>query len=169
MSEPQKNVGRSVWSIVAGFLAVVVLSIGTDAILHATGIFPALGKQMSNGLFILATVYRTVFGLAGSYFTARLAPGRPMKHAMIGAAIGFVLATAGAVAAWNKDLGPHWYPVALVLTVFPTAWIGARVYLTQNKLVLEPVTRWHERQKASEELTCGGAGTRKSSQPEKPR
>lgn len=133
MGEPKKNVGRSVWSIVAGFLAVVVLSTGTDAILHAAGVFPALGKQMSNGLFILATAYRTVFGVAGSYITARLAPGKPMKHAMIGAAIGFALATVGAVAIWNRDLGPRWYPVVLIITVFPTAWIGARIYLSQNK------------------------------------
>ena len=90
MSEPQKNIGRSVWSIAAGFLVVVVLSIGTDAILHAAGIFPELGKRMSDGLFILATIYRTVFGVLGSYITARLAPGKPMKHAMIGAAIGTV-------------------------------------------------------------------------------
>ena len=133
MSEPQKNIGRSVWSIVAGFLVVVVLSIGTDAVLHAAGIFPALGKRMSAGLFILATVYRTIFGVVGSYITARLAPGKPMKHAMIGAAIGLVLSTAGAIATWNRDLGPHWYPVALILTVFPTAWIGARIYVGQNE------------------------------------
>jgi hypothetical protein len=103
MSEtPTKNIGRSIWSIVAGFLVVVALSIGTDVVLHATGVFPALGKRMSEGLFILATVYRTAFGVLGSYVTARLAPEKPMKHALIGAAIGFVLATIGAVATWNS-------------------------------------------------------------------
>jgi len=47
------------------------------------------------------------------------------------AAIGTVVATAGAVATWNKNLGPHWYPVALILTAFPTAWIGAKIRLAQ--------------------------------------
>ena len=88
---------------------------------------------MSDGLFILATVYRTVFGVVGSYITARLAPGKPMKHATIGAAIGFLLATVGAIAIWNRDLGPHWYPLALILSAFPTAWIGARIFLSQTK------------------------------------
>jgi hypothetical protein len=129
MSELQKNLGRSVWSVVAGFLIVVFLSIGTDAVLRARGIFPPLGKGMTDGLFILATAYRTLYAVAGSYLTARLAPSNPMKHSMIGAAIGFVLATAGAVVIWNRDLGPHWYPVALVLTAFPTAWIGAQIYI----------------------------------------
>ena len=132
MGEPQGNVGRSVWSVVAGLLVVVLLSIATDAMLHAAGIFPALAKRMSDGLFILATAYRTAFGVFGSYITARLAPSKPMKHAMIGAAIGFALATVGAAATWNKDLGPHWYPVVLVLTAFPTAWIGAKIHLMQN-------------------------------------
>ena len=128
---PQKSMGRSIWAVVAGFLVVVVLSLGTDALLHAAGIYPALGKRMSDSLFVVATVYRTVFGILGSYVTARFAPHSPMKHAMIGAAIGVVVATFGAVATWNKDLGPHWYPVALILTAFPTAWIGAKLRQTQ--------------------------------------
>jgi hypothetical protein len=127
-----RSTGRSVWAIVAGFLVVVVLSIGTDMAMHAAGIFPALGQRMSDGLFVLATAYRTLYGILGSYVTARLAPNKPMNHAMIGAAIGTAIGTVGAVATWNKDLGPHWYPIALILTAFPTAWIGAKAWLTRS-------------------------------------
>jgi hypothetical protein len=121
--------GRSIWAIVAGFLVVVVLSIGTDLVLHATHVYT--GPQLNDNQSALATAYRTLFAIVGSYITARLAPHKPMKHALIGAAVGTVIATAGAVATWNKDLGPHWYPVALVLTAFPTAWIGAKIRLAQ--------------------------------------
>src|SRR6266446_2568166 len=114
----EKNVGRSVWAVFAGFLVVVVLSIATDAVLHAAGIFPALGQRMSDGLFVLATIYRTIYAVVGSYITARLAPNKPMKHALIGGAI-----------TWNKDLGPHWYPIALAVEALPTAWVGARLRL----------------------------------------
>ena len=31
---------RSAAALLLGFLAVVVLSLGTDAVLHATGVFP---------------------------------------------------------------------------------------------------------------------------------
>ena len=126
-----KSTWRSVWAVVAGFLVVVALSIGTDAALHAAGIYPALGQRMSDSLFVLATAYRTLYGILGSYVTARLAPNRPMAHALIGAAIGTVIATGGAVATWNRDLGPHWYPIALIFTAFPTAWIGAKLRLAQ--------------------------------------
>jgi hypothetical protein len=124
-----KTTGRSIWAIVAGFLVVVVLSIGTDLVLHATHVYT--GPQLNDNQSALATAYRTLFAIVGSYITARLAPHKPMKHALIGAALGTVIATGGAVATWNKDLGPHWYPVALVLTAFPTAWIGAKIRLAQ--------------------------------------
>jgi hypothetical protein len=75
----------------------------------------------------LATVYRTIYGILGSW----LAPHKPMKHALIGAAIGTAISTAGAVATWNKDLGPHWDAIVLILTAFPTAWTGAKMRLAQ--------------------------------------
>jgi len=122
-----KRIGRSIFAIVAGFVVVVVLSIGSDEALRAAGIFPALGHPMSNPLFLLATVYRTLYGVIGGYVTARLAPCNPMKHALIGGAIGFVLSIAGAAMAWNHpEFGPHWYPLALVLTALPSAWLGGK-------------------------------------------
>jgi len=124
---PSRSLGRSIWAIVAGFLAVVILSIGTDVVLHKLGIYPALGQRMADGLFVWATAYRTLYGIFGSYITARLAPNRPMGHALLGAAIGMLIGTAGAVATWNKDLGPHWYPVVLVVEGIPSAWIGAKL------------------------------------------
>jgi hypothetical protein len=124
---PPRRMGRSVWAIVAGFLAVVALSLGTDVVLHQLGIFPPLGQRMADQLFVWSTIYRTIYGIIGSYLTARLAPCRPMWHAMLGAIIGMILGTAGAVATWNKDLGPHWYAVALVVEGIPCAWIGARI------------------------------------------
>ena len=39
--------------------------------------------------------------------------------------------SAEAVKAFLDELGPHWYPEALILTAFPTAWIGARLRLAQ--------------------------------------
>lgn len=77
-----RQLGRSALALLAGFVVVVVLSLGTDIVLHALKIFPALGERMSDGLFLLATVYRTLYAIVGSYVTARLAPCLPMAHAM---------------------------------------------------------------------------------------
>jgi hypothetical protein len=121
---------RSAAALLAGFLFVFVLSLGTDIVLHASGIFPPWGQPMSDPLFVLATVYRTVYGIAGSYITARLAPDRPMQHALAGGLIGLVLSTAGAVATWGRGpaFGPHWYPVALIVLAMPCAWAGGKLH-----------------------------------------
>jgi len=135
INESPKRLGRSIFAVLAGFIAVVILSLGTDEILRVLGIFPPLGRAMSNPLFLLATVYRTIYGVFGSYITARLAPGKPMKHALIGGAIGFVLSIVGAAMAWNHpEFGPHWYPVALVLTAMPSAWLGGKLALTRQQV-----------------------------------
>jgi hypothetical protein len=131
--QPARSIGRSIGALFAGFVVVVVLSLGTDLALHAAGIFPPLGQIMSNPLLLLATVYRTVYAIVGSYITARLAPDRPMGHALLGGGIGLVLAVMGAVVTWNKDLGPHWYPLALIVTALPCAWVGGKLRLMQMR------------------------------------
>jgi len=124
--------GRSVAALLYGFLAVVALSLGTDIVLHAAGIFPPLGRRMSDALFLLATAYRTIYAIVGSYITARTAPDRPMQHALIGGVVGLVLGTVGAVATWNRaELGPHWYPIALIVTAMPCALAGGSLYVRQ--------------------------------------
>jgi drug/metabolite transporter (DMT)-like permease len=132
-TQPSRRWIGSVGAILAGFFVVVILSIGTDLILHQTGVFPALGQPMGDALSLLATVYRTAYAVAGSYVTARLAPSRPMLHALVGGAIGLLLSTVGAVVTWNRgpEFGPHWYPLALVVTAMPSAWLGGKLRLLQ--------------------------------------
>lgn len=126
-----RRIGRSIGAFFAGSLVGIFLSLGTDAGLHAAGVFPALGQPMSSGLLLLATVYRTIYGVAGSYVMARLAPYRPMEHALVGGVVGLVVNIVGTVVTWNRGLGPHWYPLALIALTMPTAWAGGKLRLMQ--------------------------------------
>lgn len=128
-----KNTLKSVGAVFAGILVIVVLSIGTDLVMHATGVFPALGQPMSDAFFLLATSYRTIYSIAGGYITARRASEKPMQHALVLGAIGMALGIVGAVATWNRGpaFGPHWYPVALVVLAVPQCWAGAKLRLMQ--------------------------------------
>ena len=127
-----RKIGRSILALLAGFIVNVVLSLATDFGLQAAGILPALGHgPMSDFQSALAAAYRTLFGVVSSYIVARLAPYRPLEHALTGAAIGMVLATVGAVATWNKALGPHWYPLSLIVLALPSGWAGAKLWMTQ--------------------------------------
>lgn len=127
----QRRLGRSILALLAGFVVAIVLSIGTDFALQALGLAPRLGSPWSNQLLFLATFYRSIYGVISSYVVARLAPNRPMGHALVGGAVGVVVSILGAVAAWNSNLGPHWYPVALVILAMPTAWIGGKLRVMQ--------------------------------------
>ena len=124
-----RRIGRSIGAVLAGFLAVVILSLGTDAVLHATGVFPPWGQPMGDALFLLATAYRIVYGVAGSYIAARLAPDRPMTHALALGVVGLAVSIVGAVATWNAGpaFGPHWYPLSLIAIAMPCAWAGGRL------------------------------------------
>jgi hypothetical protein len=73
---------KSIVAVFAGAVASIMLSVGTDALMHATGIFPAGTEPMNDARFALATIYRTIYGVVGAYITARLAPNRPMMHAL---------------------------------------------------------------------------------------
>lgn len=121
----ESNPLRSVAAIIVGFLAVVVLSLGTDQLLHVLKVYPPWGDPMPQpGLNALALSYRIVFTIFGSYIAARIAPRNPMRHAMILGFIGLVLGTLGAVATIPMHLGPAWYPIAIAATALPCAWIG---------------------------------------------
>jgi hypothetical protein len=122
---PSRHLGRSIGAIVFGFVVVFVLSTGTDVVVHGTGVFPPLGERMSNESFVLASAYRVVIAIFGCYLAARLAPREPMRHALILGGIGTVAAIAGVVAAYNRpDMGPNWYPILLVVTALPCAYLG---------------------------------------------
>lgn len=124
---------KSAGALLLGFVAVVVLSVGTDQVFHSLGVYPPWGEPMWDpALNLLALGYRSVYAVLGSYLAARFAPSRPMRHAMILGGIGFVLSTLGAIGASQANLGPLWYPVALVLTTLPCAWLGGYLFQKQS-------------------------------------
>ena len=124
-----RRTGRSIAAVLAGLVAIFVVTTATDIVLHAVGVFPPWGQPMSDGLFALATAYRIVYGVAGSYLTARLAPDRPLRHALILGFIGLALATIGTVATWGRgpEFGPKWYAIAVIAMALPCAWVGGKL------------------------------------------
>jgi len=129
LTNQPRHILRSIGAIVAGLVFIIILSTLADVLMHALGIFPPWFQYMPDSLFLIATAYRSVFSILGCYITARLAPNRPMLHALILGAIGVVLSIAGAAATWNKgrEFGPKWYPIALVILSLPLAWLGGKI------------------------------------------
>jgi hypothetical protein len=117
---------RSAVAVLAGLILNVILSSATDLLLVAASVFPPLrefGHPAS--LLLLALLYRTAYGVLGCYVTARLAPRRPMAHALTLASIGFVIGVVGAVATW--ETWTSWYSLAIIAVTLPSGWLGARL------------------------------------------
>jgi hypothetical protein len=120
--------GRSIWAVVAGVLFIIIASTLVDIVLHAVDVYPKMGEPIGHGLALLATSYRFVIGIGGGWLTARLAPGKPVKHALILGGIGVVLGLIGVALTWNQNLAPRWYAIALAALAIPQCWLGGRLF-----------------------------------------
>jgi hypothetical protein len=130
MAPVPRRTARRVGAVLAGLVAIFAITTATDVVLHGTGVFPGWNQRMSDGLFALATAYRVLYGIVGCYITARLAPDRSMRHALVLGAIGVVLSIAGAIAL--GDRGPAWYSLAVIAMSMPCAWAGAKLWIRRS-------------------------------------
>ena len=123
---------RSVVAVIAGVLAIIVGSILVDMVLHAAGIFPPMGRPITDTHALLATSYRIVISIGGAWLTARLAPDKPMKHALILGGVGAAFGLIGVAMTWNQGLGPRWFPILLVALAIPQSWAGGKIHEMQS-------------------------------------
>jgi len=123
---------RSVWAVVAGVLFIIVVTTLVDIVLHVTKVFPPMNQPIDDRLALLATSYRIVISIFGAWLTARLAPNRPMRHALILGLVGVVLGTVGIVSTWNLGLGPRWYAILLAVLAIPQCWVGGKIYTARR-------------------------------------
>jgi hypothetical protein len=113
---------RHIGAVLAGIVIVVALSVITDMALQAT-IFPELAhKNAPDTLLLIATAYRTVYGILGGYVTAKLAPNVPMLDATVLGVIGTAAALAGALTMQGESAA--WYPWTLVVLALPQTLLG---------------------------------------------
>ena len=71
---PPRNLLRSTGAVLLGFIVVVVLSLGTDQVLHSLAVYPPWGQPMYDlGSVLLALSYRVVYAGATSRRGSRLA------------------------------------------------------------------------------------------------
>jgi hypothetical protein len=127
-----KSIIKSIGAVLAGFVLGAVLSVGTDFMMDKMGIMSMENFKQTPFLIIcVVIVYRFVFNVIGCYLTARLAPNKPMKHVIIIGIIGTVLGILGSVAMWDKAV--PFYNIAIILISLPSAWLGGKLYLSNNK------------------------------------
>ena len=122
------NTWRSIGAVGAGVLTIILVTTLVDIALHAAGVFPAVHQPINDSLALLASSYRLVISIAGAWLTARLAPDRPLHHAMILGYVGTLLGLLGVVTTWNMDVGPRWYAISLAVIAVPQCWFGGWLF-----------------------------------------
>ena len=118
---------RSIAAIVLGFIFIGALAFGADAVLRAVmpSAFSPTGRVESVPVLLLMQAYVIIFAVTGCYLAARLAPNRPLRHALILGLLGLAFNVAGTIAMWNT--APAWYHVLALALVMPAAWLGGRL------------------------------------------
>ena len=120
---------RSALAVISGFLVTAAVAFAADDLVlrFAPNARDSVGRITEARILILMLVYTALAAIGGSYVTARLAPSRPLRHAMILGAIALALSIVATVMFW--DAGPAWYHAIAVGLVLPCAWLGGMLYL----------------------------------------
>lgn len=127
------NVLKGIGAILAGMIFIVVSHAGTDFVLESLGIFTQPNEGFhTTWMVVTATIYRSIYTVAGGYITAALAPDPKMRYVLILGIIGVVAGTLGAVATIPMKISPIWYPIALVVLALPCVWLGGKLRTMQR-------------------------------------
>lgn len=122
------NILKGIGAVLAGIVFIVVTHTVTDLVLEKLGIFPPPEQGLHiTWMVVTATIYRSIFTVGGGYVTAALAPDRPLLYAVILGLFGIVASTAGAIVMIPRNLGPTWYPIALIVLALPCTWLGGKL------------------------------------------
>jgi hypothetical protein len=125
---------KSFLAVLAGLAVAIVVAVVLDLVMHAAGVYGTQVSDMTTSDWLIALSYRLLSAIGAGWITARLAPSRPMYHAVLLGAIGAAIALLGVVFAWAKspDLGPIWYSLLLMLSAIPCTWLGGRLAGTRS-------------------------------------
>ena len=104
--------------MIAGFLATVVLAVGTDFLLIQ--IFGSRTETSSPGLLAATLIYTELYVAAGGFVTGRIARG--MNPVFVLAGIAFVITAANLFLVTNSV--PIWYKAVSLLCLAPFTLAG---------------------------------------------
>jgi hypothetical protein len=118
---------RLILSILAGFIVTALLSTATDFAFESAGILPPYGQPlMDTGLLLLATTYRALYQVLGSFVSALIVRERANTAVWTLGILGAAVWLIGGLA--MKDYAPLWYSLLGALLSLPTTLLGGKLY-----------------------------------------
>jgi hypothetical protein len=119
---------KGIFAVLAGMLFIVATHTVTDFLLESLGIFTQPNEGFhTTWMVVTATIYRSIYTVAGGYITAALAPDPPMRYVMILGIIGTAAGILAAIVTIPMGIAPTWYPIALAVLALPCVWLGGKL------------------------------------------
>ena len=123
------NIFKSIGVIILAFMINALLSITTDFLLESIGILP----KPENGLFetwaiLLVLFYRAAYTILTGFIIAKLAPVKPMLHAMILGTIALIITLPAVSNPSFAEKSEMWFGYALLALIFAYLWLGVMVH-----------------------------------------
>lgn len=110
------------------FVLNALLSVLTDFLLESIGMLPDPSKGLfETNAILLVLFYRGIYTIATGYLIARLAPSRPMLHALILGIIGTALTLLATTNPTLAEKAPLWYGYTLAALSVPCVWLGVKI------------------------------------------
>ena len=130
----RQNIFKSIGVILLGFIVNALLSIITDFLLESIGVLP----NPDRGLFqtwaiILVLFYRGIYMIVAGFIVARLAPAKPLLHAIVLGMIGITITIIAVSSSSFADKAPLWFGYLLAGITIPCLWLGVKIQLSWNK------------------------------------
>ena len=128
-----KSIFKSIGVILLAFVIIALLSTLTDFLLESIGVLPNPQK----GLFLtwailLALFYRGAYTIFAGFIIAKLAPAKPMLHAIILGVIGTLITAVAASSPSFSQKAPLWFGFTLAAITIPCLWLGVKIHRSWN-------------------------------------
>ena len=128
------NIFKSIGVIILAFVVTALLSVLTDFSLEAIGILPNPEKGLfETWAILLCLFYRGVYTVLAGFIISRLAPGKPMLHALILGVMGVALTLLAVSNSEFAQKSKLWFGYTLAAMTIPCLWLGVKIQQSWNK------------------------------------
>jgi len=128
------NILKSIGVILLAFVVNALLSVLTDFLLERIGVLP----NPERGLFetwaiLLCLFYRAIYSVLAGFIIAKLAPNKPMLHALILGVIGVAITLLSVSNPEFAQKSKLWFGYTLAAITIPCIWLGVKIQQSWTK------------------------------------
>ncbi len=128
------NILKSIGVILLAFVVNALLSVLTDYLLERIGVLPNPEKGLfATWAILLCLFYRAFYGLLAGFIISKLAPNKPILHALILGVIGTAITLLAVSSPEFAEKSELWFGYTLAAITFPCLWLGVRIQQSWTK------------------------------------